>query len=534
VKVGLCIGFALGVSCAASLAHAERHTYTVAIGNNAPPAAEKGLAPLRYADDDAIRYMELFGRLPGRAWLLSDLDAHSKRRHPDWAKKAQSPTLARLREAVATIAAQVTRDLAHGSEPVVFITFSGHGAMTDQGEYYLSLLDSPLTRAVLYDEVLEPLKQAEVHLVIDSCHAGGVVGVRGAFDHELEAKPVALGQAEKDALLSRYSLARFPNVGVLIATTQGQEAHEWSRIEAGVFTYEVSSALLGAADVNGDLRVEYGEVAAFVAAANQAIPNPDAVPELIARAPAGKSSVLLDLTQLERTIVLTGKPAQLGKFYIELSDGQRWLEAHLPADGRMALALPFQGGSFLRTSDSEAEIPALASRVVQVDSLKFAPISVASRGSIERALREKLFWQPFGVAYYRHFAETSGLPPVDLSSAPRDVPNLAPAATALVAADHARSSAAPAVALGVSASVSSVVALVSGYYALSAYRDFQSETRQRPASDLRADVTRYRNIALTSGALAIAAGVGTWLTWPTSKQSAVHARGTTLEFEQAF
>lgn len=540
MKLGWVLLGALLFCAAPRTSHAERLTYTIAIGNNAPPSAEKQLAPLRYADDDAIRYMELFGRLPGKAWLLTNLDAHSARRHPAWAKKAQAPTLARLRELVATIAAQVARDRARGAEPVVFLTFSGHGAKTEEGDYYLSLLDAELTRAVLYDQILEPLKAAEVHLLIDSCHAGGVVGVRGAFDHELEAKPVALAPADKEALLSRYSLARFPNVGVLIATTQGQEAHEWSRIEAGVFTYEVSSALLGAADVNGDLRVEYGEVAAFVAAANQSIPNPDAVPELLARAPlssrnaAGRGAVLLDLTQLERTLVLTGKPAQLGKFYIELSDGQRWLEAHLPAGGRdrVALALPFQAGSFLRTSTSEAEIPASSTRVVRIDSLRFTPLSIASRGSVERALRERLFAEPFGRDYYARFARTSALPGVDLQSAPRAVPGFELTQAPLA---HDRSgrpkSATPAIALGVTSAAAASFALVTGYLALHSYGEFRDETRQRPAAELENDVTRYRNLALTAGVVSVAAGIGTWLTWPAAPQTRLQARGTLLELE---
>jgi hypothetical protein len=368
-----------------------------------------------------------------------------------------------------------------------------------------------------------------VHLVIDACHAGGVVGVRGAFDRELEAKPVSLRPEDKDALVSRYSLNRFPNVGVLVATTQGQEAHEWSRIEAGVFTYEVSSALLGAADVNGDLRVEYGEVAAFVAAANQAIPNPDAVPELLARAPQSKGALLLDLTQLERTLVLTGKPTAR-KFYIELSDGERWLEAHLPSDGRMALALPLQAGSFLRTDDSEAEIPNTTSRVVFVDSLKFAPLSVASRGSVERALRDKLFWQTYGADYYRQFAATSVLPRVDFTIAPRNVPSYGSERRP----GSSSASAAPAVALGVTAGLATLTALVSSYYAVSSYQDFRHEERQRQAADLRSDVTRFRNIALTAGAVGVVAGLATWLTWPTSKQSQLSARGTMLEFQRVW
>ena len=101
------------------------------------------------------------------------------------------------------LALQIARDQARGAEPVVFLTYSGHGGLSEQGEYFLSLTDGPLTRSVLYDEVLEPLKGAEVHLLIDSCHAGGVVGARGAFDHELDATSVPLPQADKDAWLSQ-------------------------------------------------------------------------------------------------------------------------------------------------------------------------------------------------------------------------------------------------------------------------------------------------------------------------------------------
>jgi len=35
----------------------------------------------------------------------------------------------------------------------------------------------------------------------------------------------------------------WPTVGVVIATTAGQEAHEWSQLESGVFTHEVISGL---------------------------------------------------------------------------------------------------------------------------------------------------------------------------------------------------------------------------------------------------------------------------------------------------
>ena len=98
MKSSLC-ALVLGVLGLLSRAsHAEQVTYTVAIGNNAPPSGEATLAPLRYADDDAIRYGETLGRLPGRVWLLSTLDSGTLRRHPEWRARALAPKRDRERE----------------------------------------------------------------------------------------------------------------------------------------------------------------------------------------------------------------------------------------------------------------------------------------------------------------------------------------------------------------------------------------------------------------------------------------------------
>lgn len=487
-------------------AHAEPTTFTISIGNNAPPRVESGgVGELRYADDDAVRYADLFSRL-GPVWLLSKLDAKTARRNPAWQHKSQAPTLANLKETVKKVAAQVALAQKRGQAVQVVLTFSGHGALSDQGEYYLSLSDGQLTRAVLYDEVLQPLRQARVHLIVDACHAGGVVGVRGAFDHELEAKTQAVNQDDRQALVGRYSLERFPNVGALIASTPGQEAHEWSRIEAGVFTYEVTSALLGAADLNRDLRIEYGEVAAFVSAANQALENPDAAPQLLARAPRD-GALLLDLTQLSQSLVLTGRADKLGRFYIELGDGQRWLEAHVPPSSRVTLALPLRSGSFVRSGGMEAEIPLSPGGVVRVESLHFVPNQLAARGSVARALERDLFAAPFDRDTYQRFAAQSDLPPVSFG-APRPLPPR----FELVPDAPQRSKAIP-IALGAGAGAAAITAAVSGYLSYNAYQQFHAEDRQRQATELRSDVVTYRNVALASAAVAVTAGVGAYLTW---------------------
>jgi uncharacterized caspase-like protein len=48
-----------------------------------------------------------------------------------------------------------------------------------------------------------------------------------------------------------------------MASASNTQAHEWDDYQTGVFTHELLSGLRGGADVNGDGRVEYSEMAAF-------------------------------------------------------------------------------------------------------------------------------------------------------------------------------------------------------------------------------------------------------------------------------
>ena len=72
------------------------------------------------------------------------------------------------------------------------------------------------------------------------------------------------------------------------------ESHEWAGFEAGVFSHEVRSGLFGAADADGDGRVTYAEIAAFVRRANEAIPADRFRPQVLARPPQG-DGMLVDL-----------------------------------------------------------------------------------------------------------------------------------------------------------------------------------------------------------------------------------------------
>src|SRR6185503_8104746 len=292
----------LGAMAWSSTAAARTVAYAIAIGNNAPPAAS--LPVLRYADDDAVRYHQLFSRFADDARLLAVLDDQTQRRYPALGAIAGAPTLANLARVVSDYAGKMAADVKRGDRPVLYIAYSGHGFSDADAGAFLAMLDGQLTRERLYADVIGRLPAAYVHLIVDACNAGAVVGVRGPI--ELDAQQVEITLPERLAV-AEGAQRSWPTVGVVVATTAGQEAHEWARIEAGVFTHEVISGLLGAADVNRDGRIEYSELAAFIAAANRDIPDLRAAPQVIVRPPQiDRHAPLIAIDALRNSVFLTG------------------------------------------------------------------------------------------------------------------------------------------------------------------------------------------------------------------------------------
>src|SRR5207244_474936 len=82
--------------------------------------------------------------------------------------------------------------------------------------------------------------------------------------------------------------------------------HESSELEGGVFSFLLRSALAGAADENGDGRVEYVEAAAFITAASATLDDPRARLAVHAEAPLQRPHVALaDLARSGATKFLT-------------------------------------------------------------------------------------------------------------------------------------------------------------------------------------------------------------------------------------
>lgn len=399
----------------ATSASAAVRTYGLVVGNNQPPAgpAGDGLSTLRYADDDAVRYDQLLRQFADEVRLHTVLDGPSRQRWPSL-QTAGPPTLAAVLRSLADLSAEASEHRAAGDRVVFYLVLSAHGAIGDDGDAFVSLLDAPLSRAVLFDDVLAPLPADRVHLIIDACHAAGVVGLRGkrGFGTELDASSQDVGAAEAERWLAERTLDRFPHVGVLAATTATEQAHEWSAIESGVFSHEVLSALWGAGDINGDRRVEYSEVQAFISNANRRVDDPRAVPQVVARpAPDDPHDPLSDLSSFRESVTIVGDASSLGHFHIDGPRGQRHLDANL-GSGSIAVAVPAGDPSYLRAGDAELELRGHAGETLSLEQIPRRATEVDARGSIASTYRRDLFEEPYTPDYYRGYVDSIGGVPV--------------------------------------------------------------------------------------------------------------------------
>lgn len=470
---------ALAVIVIASVAEARTVSYAVVVGNNAPPvdASGAGLTTLRYADDDAVRYYKLLSQF-SRTTLLSTLDDQTQKRHAKIASLARVPALDELRRVFATLGNDMRLDREAGNEPVLYFVFSGHGAISEAGDSYLSFADGRLTQRILFEELIGSLPAPRVHMIVDACHAAGVVGARGGtfFGAEATGETAPVTEAEQIALTKGTVLQKYPNVGVIVATTLGNETHEWSAIEAGVFSYEVLSGLAGPADVNGDRTIEYSELHAFVANANRSINNPRAVPSVVSEAPrADRRSPLVKLEDLRNSYLLHGNVGSWGRFSIESEDGQRLVDAHMTKEKPVTVALPIGTPVFVRTAKGEAKVTSRGKTVATNDLQMTAP-TVAARSGVDADYRQNLFATPYGPTYYTGFVDSTGAVAVDFDINLRVQGELVADASPMARSrdrDPGGWSRRGGYALGALAVVSGVFTVGFGYWAVDAYGDFQ-------------------------------------------------------------
>ncbi len=380
--------------------------YALVVANN--QSLDGSRAALQFADDDGASFFELLEPQVDEAFLLAVLDAETQRRHPGLASRARPPSRRELVAAVEQLARRMAADRAAGKRPVLYFIYAGHGQKNQAGEGSITLLDGLFGRTDLFDQVISRLPAAFIHLIVDACDSYSFVHARGALP---------TGPSHAAAVTTRLSsleLDRHPQLGLVLSTSREQESHEWSAIRAGVFSHQVRSALSGAADVNGDGKVEYTELAAFVAAANQGVAEARGRVDLLARPPALDRAVsLVDIRRSTRQGYLLLPQGLSGRLWVEDERGVRAAELNKQKDRMAVMALPVGRRYYLRGEKLEAPFEiSRAGAVVDAGALAWGALPLAARGPVEDAYQARLFSVPFGPAFYRGYVASVGEAPV--------------------------------------------------------------------------------------------------------------------------
>jgi hypothetical protein len=182
-----------------------------------------------------------------------------------------------------------------GTDDRVLIYFSCHGYL-DSGSTYVipsdarvdSLKESGLATADLR-QWLNDCQAGSKFLILDCCHAGGA---KGLFKNEESVERLARAIAGEDG-------KQTPGTIILGACKKDEVSWEWDDRQRGIFTYWLCRGLEGAADANGDGKIDVGEIYDFLSAHVQRtakqVTGKTQTPVYIRGADVEGSPVLLDL-----------------------------------------------------------------------------------------------------------------------------------------------------------------------------------------------------------------------------------------------
>jgi hypothetical protein len=379
--------------------------FAIVIGNNQPEKFQGSV--LRYADDDAVATHRLLVEAGVDSTLLVRLDADSRALYPEL--REQGPARAQnVDRAFERVFANIRKSTEGGKRAELLVFYSGHGDV-DQGEGYVVLEDGRLTRSKLYS-LLSQSPASQNHVFVDACRSYYLAFDKGPGGHRSAYTQAYVGQSIPSNL---------SNTGFVLSTSSDRDSHEWERFQAGILSHELRSALRGAADVNGDGRVTYAELGAFLSTANQSIPNPKFRPDFMVRAPG--RDLKREVLRWSSTVpAIYMSDAAIDHFYVEAAHGERLLDAHPAPHQSLVLHVPTERPLFVRLNDETAEYVVNDHQPVHLETLLPVVPSIGNRGALNLAF-EKLFAKPFGDADVvsftnRTYAQT-------IVDAPRPNPN---------------------------------------------------------------------------------------------------------------
>lgn len=335
------VSVTLASLAAAAPAEARADGFVLIVANNR--SLRSHLPDLQYADDDGIRYYQLWESLlpDARIALLAEPDASTARANPTFVRLGRAPTLTNLKVEAAALAEAVRQARQAGRPTTFYFIFAGHGDV-EAGRGFLELGDGRLGAADL-EALVTQVGASQTHLILDSCNSYFMVRPR-----KPGGLPLMAGIAQEAA-----GFAGSPQVGAFLSTSSEQTVYEWSEIQSGIFSYLVRSGLMGGADANRDGRITYDELRGFVGVASRNVPNPAVRPNVFARAPTGDGGqVLLDLGPgRARGLALPGGQ----RFILRNADGFRLGE--LNTEARFSPTVRVWGGGDLHLETVSASSP---------------------------------------------------------------------------------------------------------------------------------------------------------------------------------
>lgn len=359
--------------------------------------------PLVYADDDAARlYLQLLPSL-SRGWLLTTLDDASARAFPDLTSTAREPSRRELARVLGELAWEVRENERRGQKSELMFYFAGHGDVGPGGEGFLIFSDGAFTRSDLETQVVGGAGAALQHIVIDACASYFMVARGGTESGERRLTPQML-----DALSGKSTASA--RTGVLVSTSGAAEVHESNAIGGGVFSYLLRSALAGAADSDGDGRVEYAEAAAFIESASSQVVDPRARLAVHAAAPAqDPHATLADMRTSGAKHFLHVDTPRARHVRVLDAHGVPLVEAHRRGSAPIVLALVGNPFYIVQVDDEEAVLVPRSAGAYALSALRFAP------GERRRArgheVAAALFSTPFEAAFVAGYAARTGLVP---------------------------------------------------------------------------------------------------------------------------
>lgn len=403
-------------------AHAEgprpsHQTFALIIGVNRPQ--EPGLAPLRFADDDAFKYEALFRTLGAQTITLTVADENSRRLYDG--PKTSVPTRQEFDGATKLLAGLVKAAHAKKQTTTVYFIYAGHGARDETtNDGFLTLADGRLGARDLFSGVVDQIGAGTFHFIVDACNSQFLTETRGpggkrrplpSFAHEVARR--ALDQ----------------RVGLLFASSSMTKTFEYEGFAAGVFSHLVRSGLYGAADFDLDGIVTYEELQRFVAVAAAPISNELYRPRVHALPPVHTKALADVRAALGNRIVIDGAlPA--AHHVVEDRNGVRLIDFHNATGETVHLLWP-KGALplfvYQEDGSEEVQLDAAAGALVLAQAPKRTRRAVA-RGAADHAFRS-LFALPFsGKSVAQIDLQTQTVEPDPNPSNKRHVPRTAKAA----------------------------------------------------------------------------------------------------------